>query len=283
MKKSLVILLVALVAISLFVGCKKEPEAKPTKSYKVSFDANGGTGSILSQKVKEGEKATMPTTIPTHTGWGFLGWSTDKDGTTAFDFAEETISADTTLYAMWKKSYSVGETGPAGGTIFYDAGSEQTTTYKDSNGNDVTYTWRYLEVAPVSDVSEAVFGDCKNESGAEIQVVTTGNDAIGAGHSNTRAIVNAMEASATGAAKICDSYKRTQYGVEYNDWFLPSVGEFEKLDAVKNQVSGLMDHMDYWTSTEKTDVSAYYYRVWQDKSLFGSKSLSEYVLPIRAF
>ena len=40
MKKSLVVLLIALVALTMVVGCKKEPEAK--KQFTVTFDYAGG-------------------------------------------------------------------------------------------------------------------------------------------------------------------------------------------------------------------------------------------------
>jgi len=68
----------------------------------------------------------------------FIGWSTTSDGTGACYTAGDQFimpGSNVTLYARWHTSYYVlGDTGPAGGKIFYDKGS-----YSDG--------WQYLESA----------------------------------------------------------------------------------------------------------------------------------------
>jgi len=68
----------------------------------------------------------------------FIGWSTTSDGTgTCYTAGDQFVmpGANVTLYARWHtSSYSIGDTGPAGGKIFYDKGS-----YSDG--------WQYLESA----------------------------------------------------------------------------------------------------------------------------------------
>ena len=44
--------------------------------------------------------------------------------------------------------YKIGDVGPGGGVVFYDAGKTVTSSYLDSSGSEVKYTWRYLEVSP---------------------------------------------------------------------------------------------------------------------------------------
>ena len=70
-------------------------------TYTVTFDLNyvGATGTPAAQKVKYGKTAAQPTD-PVRDGFIFNGWYLDAAGTTAFTF-DMTITADTTLYALW--------------------------------------------------------------------------------------------------------------------------------------------------------------------------------------
>ena len=65
----------------------------------VTFDTDGGS-SVADQLVWNGGKATAPAD-PTKDTKTFAGWYKDAELTTAFDFATETITADTTIYAKW--------------------------------------------------------------------------------------------------------------------------------------------------------------------------------------
>jgi len=68
--------------------------------YTVSFEVEGGSA-VPSQSVAHGKKATVPTT-PTKVGYTFEGWYTDDEGTEQYDFTNNVITANTTLYAKWK-------------------------------------------------------------------------------------------------------------------------------------------------------------------------------------
>ncbi|MBR6083661.1 MAG: leucine-rich repeat protein [Salinivirgaceae bacterium] len=68
----------------------------------VTFNLNGGTGTIASQIVVKGETAIKPATAPTRSGYAFAGWFTSAACTEAFSFAGA-ITKDTTLYAKWKQ------------------------------------------------------------------------------------------------------------------------------------------------------------------------------------
>lgn len=75
--------------------------------YYVTFDNNYEEcpdGTRL--QVKEGDKAVAPTTNPERKGYDFVGWYTDSDGTTAFNFAETTITEATTVYAKWERDFT---------------------------------------------------------------------------------------------------------------------------------------------------------------------------------
>lgn len=63
----------------------------------VNFDLNGANRLI----VNKNEKVAQPTDI-TRDGYTFMGWYTDAEGTTKFDF-NTPITTDITLYAKWEK------------------------------------------------------------------------------------------------------------------------------------------------------------------------------------
>lgn len=72
-------------------------------SNTVSFNSQGGTP-IESQRVVIGGYATEPATPPTKTGYDFVYWATDAEGTNEFRFATTQVNANITLYAKWNES-----------------------------------------------------------------------------------------------------------------------------------------------------------------------------------
>ena len=70
-------------------------------TYTVTFNSNGGS-SVSSQTVTAGGKAAEPTPAPTKSDHTFGGWYKEDTFTTAWNFATDTVNADTTLYAKWE-------------------------------------------------------------------------------------------------------------------------------------------------------------------------------------
>ncbi|MBQ7399924.1 MAG: InlB B-repeat-containing protein [Clostridia bacterium] len=75
----------------------------PEQTFTVSFDANGGTGAPSSQTASDGSTITLSTTVPTRSGYTFLGWSTSSSATSTSYFPGSLyeVTGDTTLYAVW--------------------------------------------------------------------------------------------------------------------------------------------------------------------------------------
>ena len=75
-------------------------------TYIVSYNANGGSGAPSSQTKTHGTTLTLSKTIPTRSGYTFLGWSTSSTATSATYSAggSFTTNANTTLYAVWQKN-----------------------------------------------------------------------------------------------------------------------------------------------------------------------------------
>lgn len=77
-------------------------------TYTLSYDLNGGDGTIAPASIKEGEKITLPAD-PTRDGYEFLGWftaPTDGDRVTG----DTVVTGPMTLYAHWneiKKSFAL--------------------------------------------------------------------------------------------------------------------------------------------------------------------------------
>ena len=75
----------------------------------LGYDANNGTNAPdgSSAEIVAGNSATftISDSVPTRTGYDFLGWSTNKDATSSeySSGSSITISSNTTLYAVWKK------------------------------------------------------------------------------------------------------------------------------------------------------------------------------------
>ncbi len=70
-------------------------------TYKVTFDANGGTGAPTAKDIAENSLIEEPTVKPTKEGSRFDGWYKEKACTTKWDFDTDKVTTETTLYAKW--------------------------------------------------------------------------------------------------------------------------------------------------------------------------------------
>ena len=133
-------------------------------------------------------------------------------------------------------SYTIGSTGPGGGTVFY-------ITDDGLHG---------LEAAPADQSAGAEWGCYGTYSGAS-------STAIGTGATNTtNNILNRCEAVFSGdtAAEIAGAYESPN---GYNDWFLPSIDELKELFNNKDIVGGTTftaTSGNYWSSSEKSSTLA---------------------------
>jgi uncharacterized repeat protein (TIGR02543 family) len=97
-------------------------------TWTVSYNANNGSGAPSSQTKTYNVNLTLSSTVPTRTGYDFLGWSTSSTATTATYSAGGTYTANAgaTLYAVWRlKTYTISYNANGGS----GAPSAQTKTY----------------------------------------------------------------------------------------------------------------------------------------------------------
>ena len=158
--------------------------AKWVQTYTVAFDTSGGSA-VDPVTVVAGSTVTKPAD-PMKSGYTFGGWYKDSTLQTPWDFANGTVTADTTLYAKWTANppapsyddsdptYAVSAPAAENGKIAVSpknasAGSTVTITVKpdsgyvletisvtDKNGNDLKLTdksnGKYTFTMPTSKV-----------------------------------------------------------------------------------------------------------------------------------
>lgn len=140
----------------------------------------------------------------------------------------------------------LGDTGPGGGTVFYDAGSQQ-------------WWGRYLEFRPTNGAQAWTSEALKMTS-----IYTDGSDGmsrvqqqlrgkgIGMGKLNTAAII--AQQNEASAAKSASDFR----GGNLADWYLPSKNELNALNdwsALNRKVAGSAPQ---WSSSEAGDGFAWY-------------------------
>ena len=112
-------------SVTLYAVWKYKPA-----TYTVGYDANGGTGAPGRQTKTYGVTLTLTTIQPTRKNYLFLGWSKDRNATSASYSVggSYTDNSDVTLYAVWRYE-------PETYTVRYDANggtgapASQTKTY----------------------------------------------------------------------------------------------------------------------------------------------------------
>lgn len=80
-------------------------------TYTLSFDTNGGSTVDSIENIQYGTTLYV-SAIPTLTGSTFEGWYQDEALTKEWDFAEHTITGDTTLYAKWTPTAVTEKSSP---------------------------------------------------------------------------------------------------------------------------------------------------------------------------
>ena len=96
-------------------------------SYKVTYNANGGSGAPSQQTKWHGTALPLSSTKPSRTGYTFKGWATSASGSVAYAAgASYTANAAVTLYAVWQAiTYKVTYNANGGS----GAPGQQTKTY----------------------------------------------------------------------------------------------------------------------------------------------------------
>ena len=203
---------------------------------------------------------------PVHVGSGFKATPFEVIGVSAFPITG--VSWPSSLNAVASATANpscsaggantvckVGDIGPGGGIVFYDAGKDE-------------YWGRYLEIAPKAcegvklpwrpvGNAKTVYQDSNGQTAAQLRVLAKG---VGMGKVNTRIITLALGTGAY-AAKYAEDLACS--GVD--DWFLPSKDELDLAynRLAQNRVGGQDSPVGgfnkgyYWTSTDYNNTTAW--------------------------
>jgi len=201
--------------------------------------------------------------------------------------------------------YALGDTGPAGGIIFY-IDTNGFKLYQGTNNNvalDAYTTAYYLEVwtETVSGIRWSWSSEAKPPPFAhtDVPLVQQAHDTentaqwIGYGLRNTRLIINAMNVPdnqdgirANRAVHIASDSKGG-----FNDWFLPSVDELNAIyiaRAAPNNINipGFAVTGWHWSSSQRNTSDAWRRFITNGSStgeVFSDKQLNLHVRAVRAF
>jgi len=175
-------------------------------------------------------------------------------------------------------TYKIGDTGPAGGLIFYDKGN--------SIGG-----WRYLEAAP-ADLGPNKF--ITEDPGSlpknlfELWEKTDGDKGrgVGKGKYNTEFLMGIAQARGgfNWAIRLCTEYELNGY----NDWFMPSRDELNFMYGnLHLKGLGRFRLEPYWSSTGWQDTwgsySAWYINFEDGTAAYQNASQPRRFRPIRQF
>jgi hypothetical protein len=164
-------------------------------------------------------------------------------------------------YPAPDKEYRIGDTGPAGGIIFY------------VREGAAPGEWQYLEAAP-RDLPKAQWG----REGFFIGTLS----GTGLGKRNTEFIVKVLQKGGeTGrAAQLCAGYELNGY----RDWFLPSKDELDLMyKNLKTKGLGGFSNDYYWSSSEDGNSYACFQDFSDGEQYLSSKGFTYSVRAVRAF
>lgn len=89
--------------------------AVPAVNYSVTFDTQGGSEIVGLPEIAAGSTITRPAD-PTKPGYTFEGWYKEQAAVHQWDFAADSITANTTLYAQWTRNSANIKIGAISGT-----------------------------------------------------------------------------------------------------------------------------------------------------------------------
>lgn len=148
------------------------------KTYTVTYDLNGATGTAPAKQTKtHGEALTLSETVPTRTGYKFLGWATTATAAAASYQPGQPYSTDAaiTLCAVWEQlTYTV--TLPSGTGYSVSATQSTTVPYGENFTFTVTVDRDYAATAPTVTVGTLNVGSpTENGDGSKTYTYTITN------------------------------------------------------------------------------------------------------------
>jgi len=218
--------------------------------------------------------------------------SSYADWNVSVSFGRDTRSCIDCGVTETRLTKEIGETGEAGGIIYYRNVNGFTVQASPSGYTPAwtAYTAYYLEAAPEDMATQFRWStlsiDEFSASGYDISLlidISGTRTEIGTGKRNT-AVILELDATAP-AALACKNYNVTGYE-SFNDWFLPSKSELDAMYIAKeapNNVVGLQTTNAIWSSSQSNINTAWGPDFQEGVSQGFAKYFEHYVRAVRAF
>ena len=225
--------------------------------YDVTFNANGGTGSMSSQTITFNDSETLTANTFTKDYSDFLGWATSSDAEEAayVDEASYTMEAEgVTLYAVWDTAEYDVIFDSNGGTGTMEEQSIEYGTSEDLSANSFVRTgYSFAGWATDSDAEEADYADKASYT------MNSEGDTL-----------YAVWSPATDTAYTVKHYKQQVDGEfpatpdETDDDLTGTTGATVELDSVKNSYTGFVFDQEMG---DALDLAADEIKILADESL----------------
>jgi len=195
-------------------------------TYIVTFNSNGGSAVAAIENVTSGSTIAKPTN-PTKSGYTFVNWYKEAELTNEFNFAADTITENTTLFAKWNKKQTTG--GGGGSTT-----TKYTITVKQNDNGTIS-----PETTKVEKGDNQKF-EIKADKGYEVEKVLVDGKSVGEITEYTFEKVkekHTIEATFKKVEEVTEeTWKNPFTDVDEDDWYYESV-KFANENKLFNGVS----------------------------------------------
>lgn len=223
--------------------------ANQPSNYTISYNANGGSGSMMPATVASGGTYTVLSNTFTRAGYSFVRWNTQANGggtEHAPNAAISNISADITLYAQW--SANGGNGGNGGG----NSSAESSTVYHVTKGADSIYV-----IGAKAGLSFTCDGPYSKFSGIWVDGASQpkGNYAVQEGSTIVTLTTAYLKTLSAGKHTLrfvyTSGYAQTEFTVKNH--YNPQTGVWDKADTADTKFSDIANH---WAKSDIEFVAA---------------------------
>ncbi len=196
----------------------------------ITFNANGGNGSMSSLTVLKGEPQTIPFSAFTRSGYNFTAWNTEPDGSGTSYIEYQVINAvtqDITLYAQWEKQI-----------VNY-------TVNFNANGGEGTMAAQVFEAG----VSQAIVSNTFTREGYDFIGWSSNADGSGTSYSDKQVISIANDLT------LYAQWGHVENGHEWVDLGLPSGLKWATCNVGATTPEGYGDYFAWGETKPKEDYS----------------------------
>ena len=231
--------------------------------YTLTYNANGGSGAPASQT---GTEFMISSTVPTKTGYTFLGWSKSSTATSASYSAKDylfDVTSNITLYAVWRKNTLKVYYNANGGSISSDDYKlSSNIIYKKSDSTKYYQSWTYNSAKSNGLTNASTFG-----------IYKTGYSFAGWGTSSSGGTVFDSNDTSIVPTNLTSSIKNGDCSITlYAQWKKNNYTLTYDANGGSNPPSAQSGSTSYTVSSTKPTRSGYTFLGWAKSSSATSAS-----------